>query len=101
MPIHSKKKPLSVDDAEVIGLKALAFLAEDPGRLTRFLDLTGVAAAELRQKASSAQMLAAVLEYLTGDESLLLVFAACNGLEPTDIAPAQELLTHPVRTGKR
>jgi hypothetical protein len=101
MPFHSKKKPLSLDEAEVIALKALAFLAEDPGRLTRFLELTGLSPAELRQNANSTQILSAVLEYLTGDESLLLVFAASNGLEPTDIVPAQELLTRPVQTRKR
>ena len=79
-------------DAETIALLALQFLAEEPERLGRFLALTGLGPAELKEKAGSAAMLGAVLDYLLGDESLLLVFAATKGVSPQSIGPAQALL---------
>lgn len=86
------KNTLSLEEAEVIALKALAFLADDESRLGRFLALTGLSAAELRTRASEATMLHAVLEHLAGDESLLLVFAAAASLPPERIGPALHLL---------
>ena len=84
------------DDAETLALSALAFLAEDATRLTRFLSLTGIDPADLRQEAGSRQIQAAILEHLLGDESLLLVFAASRSINPETLAPALSLLT---RTG--
>ena len=62
------------DRAELIGVSALLFLAGDTDRLVRFLTLTGLGPAELRAEARSPRILAAVLEHLLQDESLLLVF---------------------------
>lgn len=83
---------MDVDSAETIALAGLAFLADDVQRLGRFLALTGLGPAELKAEAHSARILAAVLEYLLQDESLLLAFAANNGLAPRLIRPAQQLL---------
>ncbi len=83
---------MDADSAETIALSALAFLAEDPPRLGRFLALTGVGPDELRTNARAPRILAAVLNHLLQDESLLLVFAATNGIAPELIAPAQVLL---------
>ena len=83
---------MDVDSAETIATAALGFLANDVQRLRRFLALTGLGPAELRAEAQSARILAAVLDYLLHDESLLLAFAANNGLEPELVRPAQLLL---------
>jgi hypothetical protein len=83
---------MDADRAETIALSALAFLADDPPRLGRFLALTGLGPAELKEKAHAPRILAAVLTYLLQDESLLLVFAASHGIAPEHIAPAQTLL---------
>jgi hypothetical protein len=83
---------MDVEHAEGIALSALAFLAEDVERLQRFLALTGVGPADLRQRARTPRILAAVLEHLLQDESLLLVFAASHGVAPELIAPAQSQL---------
>jgi Protein of unknown function (DUF3572) len=83
---------MDVDQAETIALTALAFLADDAQRLARFLALTGVGPAELRAEARSPRMLAAVLDHLLRDESLLLVFAARQGLAPELIGAAHNLL---------
>ena len=87
-----KTARLDHDQAEAIALRALAFLAEDPARLGRFLSLTGMEPQELRSGAGRGETLAAVLDYVLGDESLLLEFTANHAIEPTQIAPAQALL---------
>lgn len=87
-------KKITVEEAEVIGLKALAFLADDEARLGRFMALTGISADELRAHAGETGTICAVLEYMASDESLLLVFAAENNLPPERIGPALYLLSH-------
>jgi Protein of unknown function (DUF3572). len=86
------KTKLTVEDAEIIGLKALTFLAEDEGRLAKFLAFTGLDPADLRSRAGEPSILQAVLEYLASDESLLLVFAAGANLPPEHIGTAVTLL---------
>ncbi len=89
----AKKALLTLGVAEAMGLESLIFLAEDEARLGRFLSLTGTGPAELRQSAGEPAMLAAVLDYLLGDESLLLVFTSSKNYAPEDVAPAQALLS--------
>lgn len=83
---------MNTDRAESIGVSALLFLASDSERLVRFLTLTGVGPAELRAESRSPHMLAAVLDYLLQDESLLLVFCAADAIPPGDIGPAKREL---------
>jgi Protein of unknown function (DUF3572) len=86
--MQTSPKGLSLETAEDIAAQGLAFLAEEPERLLRFLALTGLEPAEIRAQAQSPQFLAAVLEHLAGDESLLLVFAANASVAPETIAAA-------------
>jgi hypothetical protein len=81
-----------LEQAQSIALTALAFLAEDAARLSRFLTLTGISPAELRAGADTPQTLAAVLEHVMGDESLLLVFSASKSVPAEAIEPARALL---------
>ena len=60
--------------AQALALRALAFLAEDPERLGRFLALSGMGPAELRTRASDPALLGGVLDHLLSDERLLLAF---------------------------
>lgn len=83
---------MTLEAAEGIAAQGLAFLAEDPARLSRFLTLTGVAAEHIRDLVVQPRFLAAVLEHLVGDESLLLVFAANTSVAPETVAPALALL---------
>jgi len=83
---------MDTESAETIALSALAFLADDLPRLGRFLALTGLGPSELREEARAPRIQAAVLGHLLQDESLLLVFAASQGIAPELIAPAQALL---------
>lgn len=91
--MRSRKQKLDLERAEAIALSGLAFLAEDGERLGRFLRLTGIDPQDLMANAGSAATLAAVLEHLLSDESMLLVFAASKGVAPEDIAPAHWLIS--------
>jgi hypothetical protein len=79
---------LDRDAAETLAARGLAFLAEDAGRFARFLALTGCSLEDVRQRAQAPELLAAVLEHLTGDESLLLVFCASNHVAPETMTSA-------------
>lgn len=83
---------MSLDDAETIALQALGFLADDPQRVSRFLALTGSDAGQLRAEAKNREFQAATLEYILGDESLLLAFCQEAGIDPVAIGPAYALL---------
>ena len=86
---------MSAEEAEVIALKALAFLAADQTRLSRFLALSGVDLDGLRAAASSPEFLVGLLNHLLEDESLLLTFAAEQELDPRLPAIAAQLLSRP------
>ncbi len=83
-----KKSSISRDEAEVIALKALGFLASDPDRITRFLRLTGTTPESIRDGAIAPRFLSGVLEYLCGDQTLLLLFTESEGLKPEIIDSA-------------
>ena len=90
---------MDADQAETIAVSALAFLAQDIQRLGRFLALTGIGPAELRQQARTARVLVAVLDHLSHDESLLLAFAATSAIAPQHIAAAQSVLEREAHSG--
>jgi hypothetical protein len=92
---------LDLEAAETIAIAGLAFLAEDARRLGRFLAVTGVGPDELRAHARSPRMLLAVVEYLLGDESLLLVFTTGAGIAPESIIPAYDLLAREAARSER
>ncbi len=87
------QKP-TAETATTLALTALAFLAEDGPRLGRFLALTGIEPDQLRAAADAPETLLAVLDYLLGDESLLLVFTASIGIAPETVFPARTALAH-------
>ena len=86
MPRDTHK--LSLADAELVAIKAVSFITEDETRLDRFLSLTGWTPDALRQNAAHPAFLAAVLDHLSGDESLLLTFAANTGTDPSLVGRA-------------
>ncbi|HKG00165.1 MAG TPA: DUF3572 domain-containing protein [Xanthobacteraceae bacterium] len=81
--------------AEFLAIEALSFLAEEAERLGRFLALTGISPAEIRSQAHAPRFLAAVLDYIAGDESLLLDFAGRTGRDPSEVGRARLRLGGP------
>ena len=88
------KKPVAVtpQHAESLAVQALTFIAAEPERLGRFLDLSGIGPADIRTAARDSQFLAGVLEHVTGDEALLVTFAGEAGIDPAMIVNACEVL---------
>ncbi|MDK9694850.1 MAG: DUF3572 domain-containing protein [Siculibacillus sp.] len=90
--MYTRSARTSREDAEALAVDALTFLAEDPETLGRFLGATGLGPETLRAAAGEPGFLAAVLEHLMGDETLLLVFAERRRIRPTMIAAARHTL---------
>ena len=75
-----------------MAIQALTFIAEEPDRLARFLDVTGIAPAQIRAAARERGFLAGVLEHMLGDESLLIAFASSAGIDPAEVARGRAAL---------
>ncbi len=80
------------EEAEIIGLRALAFLAADDRRIDGFLRMTGTEPQHLRESAADPAFLGAVLDYILGIEALLLEFTASEECDDTLPARARRAL---------
>ncbi|MGL4634490.1 MAG: DUF3572 domain-containing protein [Beijerinckiaceae bacterium] len=83
------------EDAEEIAVQALGFIAGDPEKLEKFLALTGLGPENLRAAAQEPHFLGQIVNHIADNESLLLAFAANQGLAPEKIMRAQHLLSGP------
>lgn len=61
--------------------------------MERFGALSGVCLGSLRAAAETPDFLAGILDYVLGDESLLLSFAANCGLDPFQVQQARASLS--------
>jgi uncharacterized protein DUF3572 len=78
-----------------LAIAALAFIAREPERLGHFLAATGIGPESVRAAAREPGFLAGVLDYVAGDETLLLGFAEQSGIDPDDVGQAREALAGP------
>ena len=85
--------PLAKHDAERIAVDALAYIAGEPELLDRFLALTGLDPAEIRQSAGEPGFLAGVLDFLVDHESFLIVYATSKNWPPERIVAARNTLS--------
>jgi len=90
--------PPTAPDAELVAVNALGFLADRPEDLGRFLALSGIDPADLRGLAGDPDFLGGILDFLLGDESLLLAYSADAELPPETIALARRQLDRGRRT---
>lgn len=71
---------------------ALIWMAGQPETLGAFLAAGGLGAQDLRGRAEEPEFLGFLLDFLLGDEELLLAFCADAGLAPTVPARARAAL---------
>ncbi len=71
----------SADQAEVIGLKALAWLMTNDELLPVFMGATGAAEADLRENAGDPEFLGSLLDFLTMDDAWVVQFCDQAGLD--------------------
>ncbi len=69
---------MDTEEAEIIALKALTFLAADTELMDRFAALSGVAPNDIVERAGDGEMLAGVLDFLLSDEAVLTDFCAAE-----------------------
>jgi hypothetical protein len=86
-------------DGQALAIDALAWLAEDGERLQRFLALSGLGPQNLRRAAAEPGFLVAILDYLAGNEPLLIAFSDRVQHTPDHIMRARDRLAqeNPVR----
>jgi Protein of unknown function (DUF3572) len=89
-----QKHTLNRDGATELALNFVRFLALDGERFTRFQQLTGLDQDTVMNqlKSRDENFLGQIMDYALSDESLLLEFAASEGLDPTVIAMARSKL---------
>jgi hypothetical protein len=87
-----KRGPLTRDEAERIAIGGLAFLADRPEALARFLSLAGIGPASLRSAAADPDFLAGVIDHFLGHDALLVEYARSAGIAPERVAGARRLL---------
>jgi uncharacterized protein DUF3572 len=88
-----RRATIDRNGAERIAVAALAFLAGDHGRLTRFLDVSGLAPARIRDAAGEPGFLAAVLDYFVDEDELIVGLAGNLQIRPEDVMEARRVLS--------
>jgi len=87
--MRSKMTP---ENAEILALKGLAFLANSEGPLDRFMALSGAGTDDLRARAGEPEFLAAVMDFLMSDEELLTAFCQDASIDPRQLQIARMAL---------
>jgi Protein of unknown function (DUF3572) len=85
-------RKMTAEEAELVAVSAFAFVAGDPERLARFLEITGLRPETIRQAAASPGFYGAVLDHVAADEQLLLALAGALGTKPERIMQARHTL---------
>jgi len=75
-------------DAEATAVAVLAWLANEPDMLSRFLALSGVQPGQLRQAVNDPAFLAGMLEFLMQHEPTLMAFCAATETKPESVVEA-------------
>jgi hypothetical protein len=84
----------SSEGAEAAAISALGFIAGDAELLPRFLAITGIEAASIREAAQEPGFLAGVLDFLLAHEPSLMRFAAETGADPASLTQARRMLAN-------
>ena len=83
---------MTPENAEILALEGLGWLAGEEDGIQRFLKLSGIDPAELREAAGNPETGMAVLDFLLGDEELLLGFFAHAQVSPKALHMARHKL---------
>ena len=76
------KEHLTHERAEILALEALAWLAGQPDAVAKFLTISGLEASDLRRAVGDSGLQVSVLDFVLGDEKLLLNFCESASLKP-------------------
>ena len=76
-------------EALVVALQALGATLSDDRRAQRLLEMSGLAPADLRERAGDPALLAAVLRFLEAHEPDLIAVAEAIGRKPEELVAAR------------
>ena len=91
---------MNTENAEILALQGLGWLAGDEEALQRFLNLSGLDGAALRFQAGTSGMNLAVLDFLLAHEDLLLKFCEAQAVPARDVHLARHSLEKPESGGE-
>ena len=92
-PTGPARRTLPAVDPEFIAIQALTFIASNPDHAERFLALSGIGFGDLRRAAADPGFLLGVMDYVVGDEPLLLLVAGETGVTPEALVQAHARMT--------
>ena len=81
--------PEMLEKAEILALQGLGWLAGEEDGIRRFMEHSGIDAAQLRDAAGSPGLGVAVLDFLLGQEELLLRFCESEGIDARAVHQAR------------
>jgi len=80
------------ESAQALAIRALSFIASDQDLLARFLAITGIEAASIREAAREPGFLAGVLQFIAAHEPTVLRFCEETATPPGSISAALRAL---------
>ena len=83
---------MTPENAEILALEGLGWLAGEDEAIQRFLDLSGIDGTDLRAAAGSPGTAVAVLDFLLGNEELLVRFCDQAEVKARDVHMARHVL---------
>ncbi|HWE06446.1 MAG TPA: DUF3572 domain-containing protein [Rhizomicrobium sp.] len=90
--------PGNLDDSEVLALNALTFLVKSPVEMERFFAISGIGPGDLGRVAGDAEFLGGVIDFLLGDDALLVRFCDFHSLDPRAVHVARHELAARARS---
>lgn len=97
--MKSQKDTAAGQDADATAVAILGWLAGEPELLSRFLALTGVSPAEVRNAVNDPGFLAGLLDFLMSHEPTLIAFSEATGIAPEAVVNAHSILSGPFGGG--
>lgn len=88
MQSNFKNQKKNAADPQETAVAVLGWLANEPDMFSRFLALTGVEPAQVRNAINEPAFLAGMLDFLMNHEPTLLAFCDANGIPPEAVAAA-------------
>lgn len=79
-------------EAETLALKTLAFLAQSPDDIDRFLALSGISPPDLRERAGDPEILAAVMDFVLADDTRIADLCDALATDPRILHLARRAL---------
>jgi hypothetical protein len=80
------------DNARILALQALGWLAGDDELFAAFLGMTGASAADIRATADQPALMISVLDFILQRDDWVLACAAAAGVRPEEIGAARARL---------